>query len=245
MSKCLTLLIITLVLITGCITPVPKDTPADIQTTGSVEVSSTPPGAEVYLDNVYKGSTPVTIIEQPGSHILELRLRDHQSWSKSIQIVGGTKVYMDTALAPVPVITSFQTTVPTTQPATVPTTISPTMTSVTMVTYSQAMVNLTGTYQGYTKGADRSSRQDPFTIHFQQSQKGLWGTIEPHYVLYQRSNTSTISGNINGYTVIFVETETGSKGGTIYNGFYDPGSRQIIGRWSAGISDGPFVITIT
>src|SRR5512137_1940070 len=178
MSKCLPLLIITLVLITGCITPVPKDTPADIQTTGSVEVSSTPQGAEVYLDNVYKGTTPVTIIEQPGSHILELRLRDHQSWSKSIQIVGGTKVYMDTTLAPVPVLTSLQTTVPTTRPTTVPTTrsrpvtspttIRPTMTSVTMVTYSQAMVNLTGTYQGYTKGADWSGRQDPFTIHFQQ-----------------------------------------------------------------------------
>ena len=122
MSKCLTLLIITLVLITGCITPVPKDTPADIQTTGSVEVSSTPPGAEVYLDNVYKGSTPVTIIEQPGSHILELRLRDHQSWSKSIQIVEGTKVFMDTALAPVPVLTSLQTTVLTTRPTTIPTT---------------------------------------------------------------------------------------------------------------------------
>jgi PEGA domain len=122
MSKCLTLLVITLVLITGCITPVPKDTPADIQTTGSVEVSSTPPGAEVYLDNVFKGTTPVTIIEQSGSHIIELRLREHQSWSKSIQIVEGTKVYIDTALAPVPVLTSIQTTVlMVTTPTTAPT----------------------------------------------------------------------------------------------------------------------------
>ena len=122
MSKYLVLLVITLVLIAGCTTPVPKDSPADIQTTGSVEVSSTPPGAEVYLDNVYKGITPVTIIEQPGSHILELRLRDHQYWSKSIQIVEGTKVYMDTAFTPVPVLTSLQTTLMTTKPTTVPTT---------------------------------------------------------------------------------------------------------------------------
>ena len=121
MSKYFMLLVITLILISGCTTPVPKDTPADIQTTGSVEVSSTPTGAEVYLDNVYKGTTPVTIIEQRGSYILELRLRDHQSWSKSIQIVGGTKVYMDTALAPVPVLTSLQPTVLTTRPTTVPT----------------------------------------------------------------------------------------------------------------------------
>ena len=124
MSKYLVLLVIILVLITGCMTPVPKDTPSDIQATGSVEGSSTPPGAEVYLDNVYKGRTPVTIVEQPGSHIFELRLREYQSWSKSIQIVGGTKVYIDTALAPVPVLTSLQTTIQTTHMVTVPTTRS-------------------------------------------------------------------------------------------------------------------------
>ena len=116
MSRCLVILLITLVLIAGCTTPLPKDSATDIQTTGSVEVSSTPAGAEVYLDNVYKGTTPVTIIGQPGSHILELRLRDYQSWSKSIQIVEGTKVYQDTVLAPVPVLTSLPTTVLTTQP---------------------------------------------------------------------------------------------------------------------------------
>lgn len=127
MSRYLVLLVITLVLIAGCTTPVPQDTPTDNQTTGTIEVSSTPAGAEVYLDNVYKGTTPVTIIGQPGSHILELRLRDHRSWSKSIQIVGGTKVYQDTVLAPVPVLTSLPTTVMTTQPTPVPTTPWPRM----------------------------------------------------------------------------------------------------------------------
>jgi hypothetical protein len=126
------LLLITLILITGCTTPVPTDTPAVIQTTGSVEVSSTPSGAEVYLDNVYKGTTPVTIIEQPpGSHILELRLRDYQPWSKSIQIVEGTKIYFDTALAPVPVVTSLPATEATTRPTTLPTTRPRSVTSAT------------------------------------------------------------------------------------------------------------------
>ncbi|MDD1683846.1 MAG: PEGA domain-containing protein [Methanoregula sp.] len=116
------LLLITLVLVAGCMTPVPKDKPAEILATGSVEVLSTPPGAEVYLDTVYRGTTPVTVIDLAGSHTLELRLRDHQSWSKSIQIYEGTKSYVDTLLVPVPVITSLQTTVPTTRSTTVPTT---------------------------------------------------------------------------------------------------------------------------
>jgi len=115
------LLLIALVLIAGCITTVQKDIPATIPATGSVEVSSTPPGAEVYLDNVYRGTTPVTVIGEPGPHTLELRLRDHQSWSKSIQVEGGAKISVDTALVPVPVTTSPATPQPT-SPATLPTT---------------------------------------------------------------------------------------------------------------------------
>jgi PEGA domain len=116
------LLVITIILVAGCMTTVPEDTPEEIPATGSVEVSSTPPGAEVYLDNVYRGTTPVTVFDLPGSHTLELRLRDHQSWSKSIRIDAGTRAFVDTSLAAVPVITSIPTTVPATRPTTVPTT---------------------------------------------------------------------------------------------------------------------------
>ncbi len=121
--KFIWLLLITVVLITGCITTVRQDQP--VETTGSAVVSSTPPGAEVYLDNAYKGTTPVTILDlPPGSHTLELRLRDYQPWSKSIMIAQGQKISVDTSLAPVPVITSLptstQTTVPTTRLTTRP-----------------------------------------------------------------------------------------------------------------------------
>ena len=119
------LLLITLVLIAGCSAPAPQDTPAEIPSTGSVEVSSTPPGAEVYLDNVYRGTSPVTVIDLAGPHALELRLRDHQSWSKSIRIDAGTRAYVDTVLVPVPVITSLPTTVPATPGPTPPQTPTP------------------------------------------------------------------------------------------------------------------------
>jgi hypothetical protein len=116
------LLLITLVLIVGCTAPAPQDMLAETPATGSLVVSSTPPGAEVYLDNVYRGTTPVTVIDPAGSHTLELRLRDYQSWSKSIQIDVGTRAYVDTVLVPVTVIPSRTVTVPTTGSLTVPTT---------------------------------------------------------------------------------------------------------------------------
>ncbi len=123
--KFLWFLIITLVLITGCITTVQTDQTADMPATGSAVVSSTPPGAEVYLDTIYRGTTPVTIPDlPPGSHTLELRHRDYQAWSKSIQIESGAKVYIDTPLVPVTLMTflptSAQTTLPTSKPTTRP-----------------------------------------------------------------------------------------------------------------------------
>ena len=245
MSKYVVLLVIILVLITGCMTPVPKDTPSDIQVTGSVEVSSTPTGAEVYLDNVYKGTTPVTIVEQPGYHIIELRLRDRQLWSKSIQIVGGTKVYIDTALAPVPVLTSLQTTIQTTHMVTVPTTRSQPVSTPTTPIDLQPPVNISGTYQGYTKDSPHSS-EAPFTIAFEQHERSLWGTIGTHETL-SVNGPSKFYGTVNGNKVIFgvIHTNTQTVHVTIWDGVYDPASGQVTGRWYIGISTGTFVITIS
>lgn len=126
MSRLPPLLVIALILIAGCLSPAPEDTPPATPpatpTTGSVEVSSDPPGAEVYLDNVYRGTTPVTVTGEPGPHTLVLRLRDYQPWTKSIVIESGARGYVDTVLVPVPVITSPPATLPATQTATLPTT---------------------------------------------------------------------------------------------------------------------------
>lgn len=124
------LLVIILILATGCTTKVPDARPSAEPATGSIDISSTPQGAEVYLDGIYKGTTPVRIIDVPGgSHILELRHRDYTSWSKTLEISGGTKMYVDTLLSPVVVPTSIQTTVPTTVQTTKPTAV-PTTTPV-------------------------------------------------------------------------------------------------------------------
>jgi serine/threonine protein kinase len=41
--------------------------------TASVNISSTPPGAELFIDNQLRGNTPVRIVIEPGVHTLKLR----------------------------------------------------------------------------------------------------------------------------------------------------------------------------
>lgn len=67
---------------------------------GTIQLSSSPSGAEVYLDNQYQGSTPGTItnVEQ-GNHTLEFRYPGYQSWSAGISVPSGTSHFF-AALAP-------------------------------------------------------------------------------------------------------------------------------------------------
>jgi hypothetical protein len=73
------------VLISGCISGQEK---------GTLQLSSSPSGAQVYLDNQYQGSTPSTITNvEPGNHTLEFRNPGYQSWSTIILVPSGTSHY--------------------------------------------------------------------------------------------------------------------------------------------------------
>lgn len=119
------LMIIILVIASGCTTATSSDqSPAQL-TTGSLEVTSSPQGAEIYFDGVYRGTTPSTITDAPqGSHLLELRYHGYNSWSKHVEVQGGTKYHVDATLPPIVVSTSIPTT---TVPTTVPTTTQKTV----------------------------------------------------------------------------------------------------------------------
>jgi hypothetical protein len=118
--KLLLLFVITLLVITsGCTTTVPDSQPSVQPTTGSLEISSTPQGSEIYLDGVYRGTTPSTIPEvSNGTHKIELRYREYNSWSKSVEIQRGSKSYVDATLSPIVTQTSVPTTDPTARPTT-------------------------------------------------------------------------------------------------------------------------------
>jgi hypothetical protein len=83
------------ILISGCLSNQGEGT-------GTINLASTPPGAEVYVDNQYRGTTPGTIPDLPaGVHTVELRLQGYQSWSTSMTVLSGTYQF-DAKLAPVP-----------------------------------------------------------------------------------------------------------------------------------------------
>jgi hypothetical protein len=69
---------------------------------GTLRLTSSPSGAEIYLDNQFRGSTPVDIsgVEQ-GNHTLEFRYPGYQSWAAVISVSSGTSNYF-AALTPRP-----------------------------------------------------------------------------------------------------------------------------------------------
>jgi hypothetical protein len=67
--------------------------------TGSIAISSSPNGAEVYLDNVYQGITPMNIDSvTPGIHSLLLNLNGYQDYSSQIQVVAGQTTQVSATL---------------------------------------------------------------------------------------------------------------------------------------------------
>jgi len=64
-------------------TPVPEG--------GGISVSSVPSGGNVFVDNVYRGVTPVTLSGIPaGTHTIRVQLQGYRDYSMEVQVIGGT-----------------------------------------------------------------------------------------------------------------------------------------------------------
>jgi hypothetical protein len=112
-------LLIFFILICGCTSTTPEKP-------GSIQVTSTPSGAEVYLDNEYRGTTPNTINNVgTGHHTIELRFHDYQNWFTTIEVAGNS-ISVSGSLLPIPQPTIIPTPSPvqTTAPAPAPTIIA-------------------------------------------------------------------------------------------------------------------------
>lgn len=55
--------------------------------TGSVKIASDPSDAEIFADGKFAGRTPATIRLAAGSHRIELRVRNKQSWERTLDIL--------------------------------------------------------------------------------------------------------------------------------------------------------------
>ncbi|MCX6688887.1 MAG: PEGA domain-containing protein [Methanoregula sp.] len=68
-------------------------------TTGQLYAYSTPGGANVYIDNVYRGITPLTLRDIPaGSHTVMFRLTGFQDYSTVANVNGGTIINVPATL---------------------------------------------------------------------------------------------------------------------------------------------------
>ena len=71
--------------------------------TGDITAQSSPSGADVYLDNVYKGFTPLSLHDVPaGSHVVTFRMQGYTDAQVSAQVTAGQTTPVMGMLSPVP-----------------------------------------------------------------------------------------------------------------------------------------------
>ncbi|MCL0088559.1 PEGA domain-containing protein, partial [Dehalococcoidia bacterium] len=71
--------------------------------TGSLSITSQPPGAEVYVDGLFRGHTPLTLEEiAPGSYLLWVRLEGYEDWEKKVVVRAGITTRETAELKPPP-----------------------------------------------------------------------------------------------------------------------------------------------
>jgi len=99
---------------------------------GSIDVSSSPSGASLYLAGTLKGTTPLTVTDLAvGSYKLILKKDGYADWMRTATVTNGGITSYDAVLETVTAATTAPTAVPTTAPITVRTTVKSTRTTPT------------------------------------------------------------------------------------------------------------------
>lgn len=55
-----------------------------------VDITSTPTGADINVDDKFVGNTPSTITVAPGQHVISIRTPGYQNWERTLSTSGGT-----------------------------------------------------------------------------------------------------------------------------------------------------------
>src|SRR5689334_15098924 len=64
----------------------------------SLTVTSSPDGAEIYLDEAFIGNAPTTLKLSPGKHSIRVSLSGYKNWAKEIAAQSGTEAHITAAL---------------------------------------------------------------------------------------------------------------------------------------------------
>jgi len=82
-------------------TPQPAEKAADPKegaTVGTVQVATTPDGAEVYADGKFVGNAPATLRLSAGKHTAKVTLAGHKEWSREISVSAGSALKLAATL---------------------------------------------------------------------------------------------------------------------------------------------------
>lgn len=81
---------------------------------GTLSVTSSPAGADVYVNNVRAGITPVTSDEMtPGTYTVTIRLAGYTEWSSETEVTAGSTSYVSAGMTPLPTETPLSLFLPT------------------------------------------------------------------------------------------------------------------------------------
>ena len=78
-------------------TPSPASATA-APTNGTVEVHSTPEGAEVYVDGAFIGNAPATLKLAPGQHTIRVAQSGYKEWSREVAVQAGSDAHLSVSL---------------------------------------------------------------------------------------------------------------------------------------------------
>lgn len=91
---------------------------------GTIDLSSSPTGASIYVDSTYEGTTPFTVESLGvGSHKVILKKTGYDDWGKIVKVTAGGTTTVDADLTAITVATTAPTPVPTPVPTAVPTAV--------------------------------------------------------------------------------------------------------------------------
>ena len=71
---------------------------ASAAVTGTINVATTPDGAEVYVDNLFYGNSPATLKLKAGKHTITVKMSGYKDWSRDLSTDAGSEARLTAAL---------------------------------------------------------------------------------------------------------------------------------------------------
>jgi len=65
---------------------------------GKIVVTSTPDGADVYVDDAFVGNAPATLTLSGGKHTVKVSRQGYKDWQKELSVFAGSELNLKAAL---------------------------------------------------------------------------------------------------------------------------------------------------